>query len=110
MRCMFVELPEFTRRVVRLGLEDDLRRLQDHLESNPGIGAVDPGTCGLRKVRMADAGHRRGKRGGARVHYFYYPRRQIIYLMWIYTKTEQGTLSPDQKRMLCNWVRSLDPE
>jgi hypothetical protein len=110
MRCMFVELPEFTRRVVRFGLEDDLRRLQDQLQSNPGAGDLDPGTCGLRKVRMADAAHRRGKRSGARVHYFYYPRRQIIYFMWIYTKAEQGTLSPDQKRMLCSWVRGLDAD
>jgi hypothetical protein len=107
---MFVELPEFTRRVVRLGLEDDLRELQNYLESNPKAGNLDPGTCGLRKVRITDAAHGRGKRGGARVHYFYYPARQIIYLIWIYTKAEQGTLSPEQKRMLCRWVRSLDAD
>jgi hypothetical protein len=104
---MFVEIAEFTRRSVRLGLEEDLRKLQNRLEANPRAGDLDPGTCGLRKVRMSDAARGQGKRGGARVHYFYYPERQIIYLMWVYTKAEQGTLTPEQKRVLCRWVHSL---
>jgi hypothetical protein len=107
---MFVELSEFTRRIVRFGLEEDLRKLQNDLEADPRAGDVDPGTCGLRKIRMTDEARGQGKRGGARVHYFFYPQRRIIYLIWIYTKAELGTLSPVQKRMLCNWVRSLKAE
>jgi hypothetical protein len=110
MQCMFVEVSAFTRKVIRLGLEEDLRELQFLLESNPKAGDLDPGTCGLRKVRMTDRAHGRGKRAGARVHYFYYPKRRVIYLLWIYTKAEQATLSAEQKRMLCNWVRSLDAD
>lgn len=104
---MFVEMDVFTRKVVGLELEQDLWKLQARLRKDPRAGDVDPGTCGLRKIRMADSSHGRGKRGGARVHYFYHPARDIIYLMWVYTKAEQGTLSPDQKRALCRWVRSL---
>jgi hypothetical protein len=62
----------------------------------------------MRKIRMTDSPHKRGKRGGARVHYFYHPRRQTIYLMWLYTKAEQDTLKPEQKRALCRWVRTLE--
>lgn len=108
MQCVFVEMEVFTRRLVSLGLEGDLWKLQDLLRRDPRRGDVDPGTCGLRKIRMPDASHGRGKRGGARVHYFYHPQRQTIYLMWVYTKAEQGTLTPEQKRHLCRWVRSLD--
>lgn len=107
MECMFVEMDVFTRKVVGLELEEDLRKLQVTLRKDPRAGDVEPGTCGLRKIRMTDSPHRRGKRGGARVHYFYFPQREIIYLMWVYTKAEQGTLTPDQKRELCRWVRSL---
>lgn len=110
MRCMFVEIPEFTRKVVSLGLEEDLRQLEMRLENDPRAGDVDPGTCGLRKIRMTDSPRGRGKRGGARVHYFYYPDRQIVYLMWVYTKAEQGTLTPEQKRFLCRWVHSLEAD
>lgn len=108
MECLFVEMSPFTKKVVALGLEADLAKLQNCLRENPRAGDVEPGTCGLRKIRMTDSPHGRGKRGGARVHYFYHPSRQIIYLMWVYTKAEQGTLAPDQKRELCRWVRTLE--
>lgn len=110
MQCMFVEIAEFTRRVVRFGLEEDLRVLQNFLEANPRAGKLDPGTCGLRKIRMGDSARGQGKSGGARVLYFYFPERQVIYLLWMYTKAEQGTLTPTQKRTLCSWVRTLEAE
>jgi hypothetical protein len=107
MRWMFVEIVEFTRRVVRLGLEEDLRKLQNLLEANPYAGDLDPGTCGLRKVRMTDSGHGRGKRGGARVHYLLVPSRETIYLVNVYPKGEQVLLTPDQKRVLCRLARLI---
>lgn len=101
MEYCFVELDPFTRKVVRLGLEDDLRVLEDHLRQNPTAGVVDPGTCGVRKIRMATASRGRGKRFGARVHYFHVQRRRVIYFFNLYLKEEQSTLTPEQKRMLC---------
>ena len=52
----FVETHVFTKRIVRLGLELPLRELQMELMANPTAGDVDPGTGGLRKVRMPDPG------------------------------------------------------
>lgn len=100
MRCMFVEIGEFTRRVIRLGLEEDLRHLQDELNLDPRLGRVDPGTGGLRKIRMTDSPRGKGKRGGARVHYLFVPEREIIYMINVYPKDEQVTLTPEQKRIL----------
>jgi mRNA-degrading endonuclease RelE of RelBE toxin-antitoxin system len=107
---MFVEIGEFTRRSVALGLEEDLRKLQNVLNANPRAGDLDPGTCGLRKVRMTDASHGRGKRGGARVHYLLVPSRAIIYLVNVDPKGEQVSLTPDQKKMLCRLARLIATE
>jgi hypothetical protein len=65
----FVETTEFTRRIGKLGLEADLVELQKKLNKNPKKGDTDPGTGGLRKVRMTDSTRGQGKRFGARVHY-----------------------------------------
>ena len=96
----FVETRVFTSRVVRLGLEEPLRQLQRALLENPAAGRVDPGTGGLRKIRMADPERRKGKRGGARVHYLWLPDAHIVYLMFVYTKDESESLTPAQRRSL----------
>jgi hypothetical protein len=110
MRWMFVEIPEFTRRVIRLGLEEDLRLLQNRLNLDPQAGDLEPGTGGLRKVRMADSPRRQGKRGGLRVHYLIAPERGVIYLIHLYAKGEQVTLTADQKRMLSKLARLIATE
>lgn len=110
MECMFVEIHEFTRRVIRLGLEEDLRLLQNRLNLDPRAGDVEPGTGGLRKVRMTDSPRRQGKRGGLRVHYLFAPERGVIYLVHLYAKGEQVTLTADQKRMLSKLARLIDTE
>lgn len=83
-----------------LGLEAALRALQDDLLKNPLIGDTDAGTGGLRKVRMPDPTRRKGKRGGARVHYLYLAAHDVIYLLFVYGKDDQETLSAEQKRQL----------
>ena len=55
----FVETTVFTKRVMALGLEDSLRMLQQELLTNPEAGDVEPGTGGLRKIRMRDPGRER---------------------------------------------------
>lgn len=72
----FVETSLFTRLVEQHGLEASLRDLQLALVQNPDAGDVDPGTGGLRKVRMPDPVRNKGKRGGARVHFLWLPRRK----------------------------------
>lgn len=107
MEHFFVELEAFTRKVVRLDLEDDLRALEDQLRENPAAGMLDPGTCGVRKIRMGTARWGRGKRFGARVHYYYVPRSRVIYFLNLYLKEEQSTLTPQQKRILCALVANF---
>src|SRR5262249_17289118 len=71
----FIELPGFTRAWVALGLYGgDLRALQAAILNGPERHPVVSGTGGLRKLRFARPGERRGKSGAHRVSYAcYYP-------------------------------------
>ncbi len=107
---VFVETSVFTRLITRLGLEGALRGLQLELLENPTAGDLDPGSGGLRKVRMADPGRGKGKRGGARVHYLWLPHREVIYFLFAYSKDEDDTLSEQQKKALREVVESIRKE
>lgn len=96
----FVETTVFTNRIVALGLEDSLRQLQNELLANPEAGDIEPGTGGLRKIRMADPARGKGKRGGARAHYLWLHHKDRIYLIFAYGKHETATLNEQQKRQL----------
>jgi hypothetical protein len=106
----FIETKGFTSRIRKLGLERDLRILQDELLANPTRGLVDPGTGGLRKVRMPDSGRGKGKSGGARVHYLHLPKAEVIYLIFVFSKGELDTLSPVQKRQVRALAQAIKHE
>lgn len=110
MEFSFVETTMFTRRIGHLGLEDGLRELQLALLENPETGALDPGTGGLRKVRMAVPHSGKGKRGGVRVHYLLLPHKRLIYLLFVYGKDEAAALSQEQKRQLRGVVEAIKHE
>lgn len=110
MELTFVETTAFTRRIHDEGLEEDLRELQQELLRNPEKGALDPGTGGLRKVRMRVRSSGRGKSSGARVHYLHLPSDRVIYLIFLYLKGEQATLAVDQKKQLRSVAEAFKQE
>lgn len=110
MHLCFVETRVFTRRLQALGIEPELRALQQHLLTHPEAGTLDPGTGGLRKIRLGDPAKGQGKRAGARVHYLWLPHHAVIYLIFIYTKGEAASLSPAQQRELRRVVDQIKAE
>ena len=100
MHLTFVETTAFTRRIGAQGLDEDLRELEQELLRNPEKGALDPGTGRLPKVRMRVRSTRKGKSSGARVHYLYLPSGNVVYLVFLYLKGEQATLTSEQKKQL----------
>ena len=99
----FVETHVFTV-AIRRHLDDErYRQLQIALMLRPEQGPIIQGSGGLRKVRCATTGG--GKRGGLRVIYYWAPHDQAFYMLYVYTKSEQGDLTPTQIRQLGRIVR-----
>ena len=95
---VFVELPIFVRCASELFSDDDLRELQVTLLENPAAGDLISGGRGLRKLRAPLPG--RGKRGGARVIYYYWVGHDQCYLVYAYAKNAAVDLTKDQLRRL----------
>ena len=95
---VIVETSVFTRLVCQLMEDEQYRKLQSVLIDNPKVGAVIPGSGGLRKVRWSLDG--RGKRGGVRVIYYWTGRLNGIYMLYVYSKNVRSDLSRDQLRQL----------
>lgn len=99
------EAPIFSRQTEKLFSEDEKRELIDFLAENPLAGDEIPGTGGVRKVRFAASG--RGKRGGARVIYYYLDDTMPLYALLAYAKNAKDDMTPDEKRAVSAIVTAL---
>jgi hypothetical protein len=90
------ETPLFVRQAEVVWEDAERESLVDFIAANPEAGDVIPETGGVRKVRWARAGT--GKRGGARVIYFYHDINRPLYLLMVYSKAQRENLTPDEKR------------
>lgn len=95
---IFFETPVFTSQIKALVDDDDYLELQRQLAAHPESGDLIPRSGGLRKIRMALPG--RGKRGGARVIYYWIAPREQIYMLLVYPKNVQDDLTPQQLKVL----------
>ena len=89
-----IETPIFTRRIQVMLSDEEYRLLQAHLVNNPDVGKVIRGSGGMRKLRWSAKGH--GKRGGIRVIYYWSTSKNIILLLFAYSKNEQDDLTKEQ--------------
>lgn len=95
----FVQTKEFSHNWDNLGLDDDdLRRLEQELLTNPSGYPVIVGTGGLRKARFAFSG--RGKRGSVRVCYVDFVMFETIYLITAYSKNEKDNLTMSERNAI----------
>jgi len=90
-----VETPEFLSATRKLMDDDERALLVDYLAHNPMAGDLVQGTGGIRKVRWALDG--RGKRGGARVIYFYHDADMPLFALTAYAKNERADLSQQDR-------------
>jgi hypothetical protein len=108
----FIELPVFTRRWEKLGLDDeeDLTALQLTIMMAPKAGKPISGTKGIRKLRFAPARWKTGKSGAARVLYVYFEEFGIVILALIYGKDEVDDISAAVKKYLNSLVDEIERE
>lgn len=99
------ETPTFTKQAEALFDEEEKQELIAYLSQNPLAGDVIAGTGGLRKLRFAASG--RGKRGGARVIYYYLDEAMPLYALMVYPKNAKSDLTQDDKRAATALVAAL---
>lgn len=74
--------------------DEGRQRLKSFLAFNPEAGALIPGSGGVRKLRWSRPGT--GKRGGARVIYYFYREDVPLYMFAIYAKSAKEDLTQDE--------------
>ena len=99
----FIETILFQKESKKILDDDQLQELQTILLLYPAMGAVIPGSGGLRKLRWVSAG--KGKKGGLRIIYYWVTVDHRIILLHVYKKNRQEDLSSEQLKLLMHLMR-----
>ncbi len=106
----FTETERFARRAEKLLGGQMVSELQLYLCRHADDGVIIPASNGIRKLRWAASG--RGKRGGARVIYYFANAAGRVFLLDIYAKNERENLSAndikDLKDAVGFWLERLE--
>jgi len=100
-----MELAGYRQRVDEILTAREQDAVIDLLAYEPTRGDLIPGTGGLRKVRVGRGGS--GKRGGARVIYYFYNADFPLVLMALYAKNEKADLSSRERNALAGTLREI---
>lgn len=102
----FIETPMFTRLIIEFLPDESYRLLQADIAKNPEAGDLIAGGGGIRKLRFALPG--RGKRGGARLIYYWQTSKNKTYMLLAYAKARKENLEPEQVAILKALVKELE--
>ncbi len=102
---IFIETSTFTKLIGKYLSDDEYLGLQKFLLKHPNSGKVIRGTGGVRKVRWGISG--KGKRGGARVIYFWKSRASEIWMLTIYSKSERETIPSHILKKIAKEIRDV---
>jgi hypothetical protein len=100
-----IETPTFIRRSEKLFTVEERSALIEAIAFSPEAGDEIPGTGGVRKLRFGAKG--KGKRGGARVIYFFHDEENPIYLLTCYAKNVADDISAAEKRALAAFTAAI---
>jgi hypothetical protein len=100
-----LETPDFIAATRKLMGESERMSLIDYLAANPLAGDLMPGSGGVRKLRWALEG--RGKRGGARVIYYFHNEHIPLFALDAYAKNERSDLSATEIERLKHTVKLI---
>jgi hypothetical protein len=100
-----IEFAGYRRRSDELLSRDEQDAVIDLVAYEPTCGDVIRGTGGLRKFRIGRGGS--GKRGGARVVYYFHDADFPVLLLAIYAKNEKGDLSAAEKKEFAALVKEI---
>ncbi|MBD3393075.1 MAG: hypothetical protein GF410_13740 [Chitinivibrionales bacterium] len=98
-----IETPTFTRQIIEIMSDDEYSELQRVLIKKPDSGKIIRGSGGIRKLRWASKGH--GKRGGARILYFWFVTPRKLLMLFAFPKNVQADLNHKQLKILKQLVQ-----
>lgn len=102
---VIVETPAYLRAIEEFWDIDTQTEFKNFIGVNFLLGDIIPNTGGLRKIRWK--GNEKGKRGGARVIYYFYDENNPIYLIYAYPKKFQSDLTEQEKKLFRQLVLQL---
>src|SRR3954467_3326768 len=100
-----IEVDGYRRRASQLLTAGQRDAVIDLIAYEPACGEIIPGSGGLRKARIGRDGV--GKRGGARVVYYFYNEDFPIFLLALYAKNEKGDLTAAEKREFAMFAKEI---
>lgn len=100
-----LELAGYQRRADELLTDAEQTAVIDLIAHEPTCGDLMAGTGGLRKVRVGRGGS--GKRGGARVIYYFYNADFPAVLMTLCAKNEKADLSAGDRKALAAELKEI---
>lgn len=104
----FVHLPSYRRSTEGVIDDEAQREIEATLIERPDAGAAMAGTGGVRKLRIPLAG--RGKRGGARLIYYYRAAKGRVYLIVVYVKGRKENLTPAERAVMKRLTAAIEGE
>ncbi len=105
MDIIFIETPEFMKKIDKIASQEEFYELQNELISKPEKGKIEKGTGGARKIRMKVGG--RGKSGGVRVIYYYVDLKGEIWFLDAYLKKNKASLTANEKKALFGFIKEV---
>jgi len=99
------ELPTFINQAAAIFSSEEKEEVISFLASNPLAGDEIPGTGGVRKIRVPAKG--KGKRGGARIIYYWYSEDAPLYALLVYAKNRKTDLTPDEAKAVSALAKAI---
>lgn len=103
-----IEFPAFLAQIGASISSEERDEFISYIAKNPEAGDIIPGTGGVRKIRWGSKD--KGKRGGARIIYYFYDDDAPVFLLTVYGKGEKEDLNPEQKKQISALAQILKSE
>ena len=100
---LFIEASVFTRLLPNYLTDEEYRWLQNYLLETPDAGEIIKGSRGVLKVRWASTGS--GKRGGLRVIYYWKNASNELWMLTLYSKSEQSTIPGHMLKQIAEAIK-----
>ena len=88
-----------------MSTDDERKDLIDFLPTHSQAGDEIPGAGGVRQARFSAKG--KGKRGGARVIYYWYSDNAPIYALLVYGKNGKTDLKPEEAKAVAAFAKAI---